>query len=136
MVELKARDIDKLIEVEQKCDAKAKAKITDDITRGLQAARKLESRKETVMNVFFDLTGIPMTEAQFRKYNKIFDNEDTPAGYNIKSFIRDEGIIKNEKILNQSVDAFLEGLKDASEEEINEVREESHEQTTRKQEQA
>jgi len=68
----------------------------------------LNERKNAVMSYFFELTGIPMSEEQFLKYNKKFSDNRTPDGYNLKSFIRDEKVKKDWKVINSSFEEFCE----------------------------
>lgn len=72
------------------------AEATNRIRLELLAEDKLNERRDAVMNWFFGLTGVPMTEEQFQEYNHIFnipDKEGEPKRvYNIKTYIRDKKI--------------------------------------------
>ena len=61
---------------------------TRRIGEELRAATKLEERRNAVMNMYFEITGFPMTNAEFEIYNAIFEKADN--GYNIVSFIEDK----------------------------------------------
>lgn len=81
---------------------------TERIQTERLAEKKLNERKNAVMSYFFELTGIPMSEEQFLKYNKKFSDNRTPDGYNLKSFIRDEKVKKDWKVINSSFEEFCE----------------------------
>jgi hypothetical protein len=87
MAELITREIEKALEKLDKEEIETNQKATERISNELKAAKKLDLRRSVVMGYFFELTGMPMPLKWFNEYNKIFDDEKTPAGYNIKSFI-------------------------------------------------
>jgi hypothetical protein len=58
------------------------------IGQELRAKTKLEERRNAVMNMYFEITGFPMTTAEFEIYNSIFEKAN--PGYNIVSFIEDK----------------------------------------------
>lgn len=87
------------------------------IRRELIASRKLEERRDAIMNMFFEITGIPMTSAQFELYNKLFNDVKIQSGYNVKSFIRDQKIIKDSSVMNKAWQDFLEDVPDAQDNE-------------------
>ena len=61
------------------------AEATDRISNELRAEKKLNERRDCVMDFFFEITGMPMPLAWFEEYNEIFNK--AKKGYNIKSFI-------------------------------------------------
>lgn len=65
--------------------------VTERISKELKAERKLEERKQAVMNMYFELTGTPMSNADFEIYNYCFNR--AKDGFNIKSWIRDREIL-------------------------------------------
>lgn len=70
----------------EKIQAESNQEATERIGRELIEAKKLEERRNAVMNYFFELTGITMSVVWFNEYNYLFNRAE--AGYNIKSFIR------------------------------------------------
>lgn len=85
---------------------------TNRICAERRALKFLENRRDTVTAYFFELTGIPMSEEQFLKYNELFDKAED--GYNIKSFIKNEKIRPNLTKINETFFEFLksEGIKE------------------------
>lgn len=64
-----------------------KKEATDRIGAELRENKMQIEREKVIMNYFFDLTGIPMPLDWVKDYTKTFYNPDTPAGYNLVSFI-------------------------------------------------
>jgi hypothetical protein len=93
-MELKVKDIEKeeLGKVDKILETNQEA--TERIQAELRADTAMKARRDVVMDYFFEITGEPMTLEQFEKYNKLLNSNKTETGYNIKSFIRDEKIIK------------------------------------------
>ena len=80
---------------------------TRRIGEELRAATKLEERRNAVMNMYFEITGFPMTNAEFEIYNAIFEKAD--KGYTIRSFIEDKKRgYDEEKMRDDSQDIDLE----------------------------
>jgi len=86
-----------------------KDEATERISQELKDERKYNERRDFIMEFFFMLTGIPMTQEQFDLYNENYNaaivTEDKT--YNIKSFIRDIGIKIDHKVLDSNFETFL-----------------------------
>jgi hypothetical protein len=108
----------------EQTERETNAQATERIQAELRAKTKLEARRDMVMSYFFELTGVPMSELQFAKYNKKFDDPNTPAGYNIKSFIRDERIKVDMKVRTQN---WRDTLKDVQDDKLSKGCEEREE---------
>ena len=83
------------------------AQATQRIGQELRNAKMEDARRDTVYDYFFTLTGQPMNAKQYAKYMQKFNSRFTPKGYNLKSFIRDEKIEIDHKVLMQTADEFM-----------------------------
>ena len=88
----------------ERLERESQKEATDRISKELRAETKQIEREKVFMNYFFDLTGVPMSMDWLKEYLSIFDNVDTPRGYNLKNFIesKKEQIEKLKKILNEN----------------------------------
>ena len=80
-LERKIEELKKIETLEKESNKEA----TERISAELIAASKLNKRRDTVMNYFFEITDMPMPLAWFEEYNEIFNKAE--PGYNIKDFI-------------------------------------------------
>ena len=121
MVRYKPEEAELLKKVVEKSTNENKAHATDRISEELKARRKFEARRDAVYNYFFELTGQPMSNEQFNKYNDLF-NKAKP-GYNLWQFILDEKIVVDERIKSMGYTEFIEnelGIKPEDTEQKNE----------------
>mgnify|MGYP001282417373 CR=1 FL=1 len=74
---------------------------TNRIAEELRTERKLAERRDSVMNMFFEITEMPMPLAWFEEYDRLFSK--AKKGYNIKSFIatKTEDIKKYKDFMKQ-----------------------------------
>lgn len=79
---------EKILENLKKTQIETNTQATNRIAEEMRNEKKLKERRDAVMNMYFEITGTPMTSAEFDIYNFCFNK--APAGWNIKSWIRDK----------------------------------------------